>query len=416
MPVIETIITQHAEEISFLWLLRGKAVHAPHYSLKDLAKLDNRVEAHIDGLRVAGDAGWEICKEFLGAGEAGEVFAAAVLAFESSDEERIRMVIEVAEEKPETCRGLVSALGWLSWQEVEIHIRKLLAAESLPLHRAGLAACVAHRQDPGTPLIDALRNDDPVVRAQALQTVGELGRKDLIPFLQDNMTSEDDLCRYSAAWSTALLGDMGKASAAVLKPFVTMNFSRRKDAMKIALRRMPPSSALELQAELASQPDTMRLALIGAGVIGDPVLVPWLMERMMVPELARVAGESFTMITGVDIAYEDLEGKKPEGFEAGPTENPEDEDVSMDPDEDLPWPDPGLVPAWWARNKSALQDGARYLLGKPINLVNLQHVLRYGRQRQRAAAAIEMAIMNPGQPLFETRAPGFRQQRILGLN
>ena len=56
---------------------------------------------------------------------------------------------------------------------------------------------------------------------------------------------------------------------------------------------------------------------------------------MEVPELARVAGEAFTMITGVDIAYEDLEGEWPEDFEAGPTESPEDEDVEMDPDEDL---------------------------------------------------------------------------------
>ena len=65
---------------------------------------------------------------------------------------------------------------------------------------------------------------------------------------------------------------------------------------------------------------------------GDPAIMPWLIQMMEVPELARVAGESFTMITGVDIAYEDLEGEWPEGFEAGPTENPEDENVEMDSD------------------------------------------------------------------------------------
>lgn len=40
-----------------------------------------------------------------------------------------------------------------------------------------------------------------------------------------------------------------------------------------------------------------------------------------------------------------------------------------------------------------------------------QHVLRHGYQRQRAAAAIELAMMKPGQPLFEVRAPGFCQQK-----
>jgi hypothetical protein len=44
----------------------------------------------------------------------------------------------------------------------------------------------------------------------------------------------------------------------------------------------------------------------------------------------------------------------------------------------------------------------------------LGQVLRDGYQRQRAAAALELAIRNPGQPLFEVRAPGSRQQRILG--
>ena len=65
MPIIPVIIEQHAEEASFLWLLRDSAVNESHYSLSDLANLDNRVEAHLDGLRIAGDEGWETCKETL---------------------------------------------------------------------------------------------------------------------------------------------------------------------------------------------------------------------------------------------------------------------------------------------------------------------------------------------------------------
>jgi uncharacterized protein (TIGR02270 family) len=121
------------------------------------------------------------------------------------------------------------------------------------------------------------------------------------------------------------------------------------------------------------------------------------------------------MVTGVDIAYEDLEGKWPEGFEAGPTENPEDDYVELDPDEDLPWPNPQLIQKWWGRHKSQFSSGARYLMGKPISPDHLQHVLRTGRQRQRAAAALELAMLYRGQPLFEVRMPGFRQTQVLGL-
>jgi uncharacterized protein (TIGR02270 family) len=78
--IIETIVSQHAEEAAFLWLQRDGAVHEPHYSLKDLAKLDDRVEAHLDGLRIAGEGGWSLCRKNLEIKEPGEVFAAGVLA------------------------------------------------------------------------------------------------------------------------------------------------------------------------------------------------------------------------------------------------------------------------------------------------------------------------------------------------
>ena len=170
-----------------------------------------------------------------------------------------------------------------------------------------------------------------------------------------------------------------------------------------------------MAAKFRPKSDKIRLAIKGFGALGDSAVITSLIKAMQMPGLARLAGEAFSMITGVDIAYEDLEGEWPEGFEAGPTENPEDEDVEMDPDEDLPWPDPDLIHQWWGKNKKNFQNGTRYLCGKLISKEQCLHVLRYGYQRQRAAAAIELAMIFPGHPLFEVRAPGFRQQRLLGL-
>ncbi|WP_339137049.1 MAG: hypothetical protein WGN25_03685 [Candidatus Electrothrix sp. GW3-4] len=184
---IEDIITQHAEDAAFLWLLRDSAVYEPHYDLKDLAELDNRVEAHLDGLRIAGDVGWEICK-------------------------------------------------------------------------------------------DALSYQEP--------------------------------------------------------------------------------------------------------------------------------GEAFSIITGLDLAYEDLEGEWPEGFVAGPSEDPKDEDVDLDPDEDLPWPAPTLITQWWGANQGRFSIGTRYLAGQPIAADHLRQVLVTGFQRQRVAAAMELALLRPEQPLFAVQGTG----------
>jgi uncharacterized protein (TIGR02270 family) len=410
-PIIKPIIEQHIEEAAFLWLQRDAVVRGPHYSIRHLSHLDDRVDAHIDGLRIADEAGWEVCREALTIGEAGEVFAAAVLAFGSGDESRIQAVLEAGDDEPESSRGIISALGWLLPEEATRHIERLVSTESPHLRRIGLAASAIHRRDPGTPLISALVDEEPLLKARALQAVGELGRKDLLPIVLENLGAEDQKCRFYAAWSAALLGSSD--GVPVLRDLARGDGPYAERAGSMALRRMGVADGHSWVRELASDPGLQRLAVIGAGALGDPGYIPWLIEHMAIPRLARVAGESFTMITGVDIAYEDLEGKWPEGFEAGPTENPEDEDVALDPDEDLPWPNPELIGEWWSKNKSRFRNGTRYLLGNPMSVEQCQHVLRHGYQRQRAAAAIELAMLQPGQPLFEVRAPGFRQKQFL---
>ncbi|MBV6471037.1 MAG: hypothetical protein NBKEAIPA_02964 [Nitrospirae bacterium] len=410
-PIIVSIVSQHAEEAAFLWLLRNNAVHAPHYALKDLAKLDDRIEAHLDGLRIAGDAGWEFCREGLGQREPGEVFAAAVLAFESGDGNRINEVLSVGGASMELSRGLVSALGWIPFAQASPHIQRLLTAESSIQRQIGIAASAVHRQDPGAALLDSLSATDLSLKARSLKAVGELGRNDLLPVVKSNLNSEDPTSRFWAAWSGALLGE--PSAIPVLQRLAEQGGERAESACAMALRRMPLQAAHEWQRELAGRPETLRMAVQGLGVIGDPAGIPWLIERMAKPEVARVAGESFTMITGTDLAYEDLEGEKPEGFEAGPTENPEDENIEIDPDEDLPWPNPQLVERWWASHRLGFTNGTRYLLGKPMTVDWFNEVLRTGKQRQRTAAAIELSMREPGRPLFNTSAPGFRQQVLL---
>ena len=63
MIVTPAVIIQHVDDASFLWLLRDKAISQPQYSLVDLAKLDDRVEAHLDGLRIAGEASWSVVEK-----------------------------------------------------------------------------------------------------------------------------------------------------------------------------------------------------------------------------------------------------------------------------------------------------------------------------------------------------------------
>ncbi|MCI0668234.1 MAG: TIGR02270 family protein [Methylococcaceae bacterium] len=411
MAIIPTIISQHAEEASFLWLLRTAAVKAPHYSLKDIIKLDGRVEAHIDGLRIAGEAGWEICKNNLAFEEPGELFVAANLVLECNDRRRMADVLELVESVPETLPGFISAFGWVKPENLRGKVKDLLSAESPVCRQIGLAACVINRVDPGKHLDKAIESEQIRLKARALRAAGELKRRDLLPAVREHLSDPAPDCRFWAAWSAALLAKSKPLE--LLQKFVESRSQYQFQALQMVLRCLNLGDAQSWLKELARDPDNMRSLVIGAGITGNVAYIPWLIKQMGVPEQARIAGESFTMITGLDIAYEDLDGEWPEGYRPGPTENPEDQDVAMDPDEDLPMPDGALIAKWWDNHRQEFDPDQRYLCGKPISVYSCREILASGTQRQRIAAALELALLGSDEILFETRAPGFRQQTLL---
>jgi uncharacterized protein (TIGR02270 family) len=285
--------------------------------------------------------------------------------------------------------------------------------------RLGVAAAAIQRYDLGNRLATALRDEERRVRVRALRAIGELGRTDLFDAAREQVACEDRACRAAAAWSVARLagpgGSLDANVVSVLRDAVENGCEGSDRWLQIMARRVEPSWMREIIETWSATRATARPAMTAAGLLGDPVLIPWLIDRFDTPSLARPAGEAITMITGLSLGRRPFEGARPEGFVAGPTEDPEDERVEMDPDENLPWPNRQTVADWWAKHRGGFTPKSRYLLGRPLAEEWLEHVLRHGYQRQRAAAALELAIRRPGQPLFEVRAPGFRQQELLGL-
>ena len=164
---------------------------------------------------------------------------------------------------------------------------------------------------------------------------------------------------------------------------------------------------------LATDTAQLRWVIEGAGLVGDPTYVPWLMKHMSDDKLARLAGESFSLITGADLALLDLERKPPENFESGPNDDPNDANVAMDEDDGLPWPDAERVQRWWTQNSSGCMPGQRYFVGGLVTREHCIEVLRTGYQRQRILAAHHLCLLEPGSVLFEWRAPAWRQARAL---
>lgn len=418
--IIPAIIEQHAEEAAFLWMQRDAAASEPHYSLSDLAALDERVEAHIDGLRIAAQPGWEICSDALDEPDAGTIFTAAVLAFESSDNERIKKVIKAGSDSDETFCELVSALGWINQTQFAAMLTRLINSHSLPYQRLAISACAIRRQDSAQIIEQSLANDDPYIKARALRAIGEFKRHDLAPALSRYQNTDAD-CQFWAAWSSILLqggvlsgeNTNNSNNLAIISHHTSHKSPLQKHALQLILRVLDVAAAKSWLQGLAKKaktdPASLRTLLIAIGIFGDPIYIPTLITQMNNPQMARVAGESFTLITSVDLAYDDLDGDWPEDFEAGPTDEPEDQDVAMDIDESLPWPDVELISNWWKKHQGQFKAGNRYLMAKPISIDHCNEVLKNAMQRQRSAAAMELALLQSNVLLINVKVPGGRQ-------
>jgi hypothetical protein len=112
------------------------------------------------------------------------------------------------------------------------------------------------------------------------------------------------------------------------------------------------------------------------------------------------------------LAYRDLDRKPPRDFESGPNDDPADGNVSLDEDEQLPWPDPERIGQWWAVKRGRFNVGTPYFLGTSKPAAHWLQALSDAFQRQRHAAA--GTCKSPiRQAMFEVRARGRLQRQLL---
>ncbi|MDH5776655.1 MAG: TIGR02270 family protein [Gammaproteobacteria bacterium] len=399
------IYEQYVDEASFLWMLRSIVVNQPHYTKQDLLELENRIEAQIEGLMTSMSEGWEACEAALKLEEAGEVFTATIVAFRSHDMENIKKAVEVGLTNDSTYKGLISALGWLPDKLVGAWIERFLSGKDMNHKYLGVAACSLKRQDPGEQLLKILNRPDcqehHKLYARSLRLIGELRRQDLLPALNVAMNHDDPEIKFWALWSSILLGN--KSLVKHLKPFVLTSGPFSSRAINIAFRVLPVEEARKWISEMATKDGLNRAVIKATGILGDPHAVNWLIGQMAKPEYARLAAESFSMITGIDLEQHQLSMDIPDNAPLIPNNNVDDDDVSLDEDENLPWPDVSKVVAIWRRQGQNFIIGQRYFLGRPLNSELLRNKLEMGFQRQRHAAAMELALTDPEYTLVNTK-------------
>ena len=340
----------HAEELAYLWHRRRASLRSAELTLRDFVYLIERIEAHLQGMLVAGEALGEMFGGALKGDDRDEVFAAAWALLRRGHPDNVRMVLEafaaadgaaiggfadaLAMAPPthteptlraalahgSAAHAVAAALALASWKRLDPaskHLGQLLLHDEPAVAEAGWRALLQLEGGPPPPFVEALRRPLPPLRRAVLDVAVWRGEA-WLPEALRRFAAEGD--EAALGWCAALCGE------------------DEQDAV-LAL--------------IAARPAPQRAGL--AARIGRPKALAAVLAWMADPDpsLSAAAGQAWERMTGMAV-----EGKR--------TSLPVAEDA--DPvDKDFPpevWlPDLAKAERQWANHSERWLAGGRWCRG-----------------------------------------------------
>ena len=408
------ITEQFVIDASFLWVLRSIGVKQPHYSIEDIAELEKRIDANLDGAMSNYELAWDICVEELIYEQAGEVFTAAIIAFRSRNMDKIQHIVKHAFCNEETLKGLVSAIAWLPKVLINEWLQKFVFSKDLNHKHLALSICSVLRKNPGNILQELLEREDCLAHSglllRMLRLIGELKLYAFTNQCQKLIDHELPQIQFWANWSLVMLGE--QKQVVNLIPFMKEESSFQLLAIDTVFNVLPINKARAWISQSVQQPEMMRTVIRATGILGDPHAMPWLIEKMNHFDTAKIAGEAFTLITGIDLERYELSIDLPEELAIIPNDEIEDDNVDLDEDENLPFPDVNKINHTWLRYRDRYKAGARYIMGievtdnNPATVAKLNAMLQQAGQRQRASLALTIALLDAQSVFINIKARG----------
>ncbi|WP_095080754.1 hypothetical protein [Mesorhizobium sophorae] len=304
---IAAMVDQHASEAAFLWFRRRREIDGPILGETDIGRIDQRLNANLEGLMASGKAGWEAAQaHFADYAEPGELFVLGVLALHWGEAETVASAVDAATTLGEAgASGLSGAIARTPREYLSPFVAEWLDARDARLRGLGLAALWHHRVDPGTRLGDLLSNPDSDVRRRAFRLAGGLKRRDLLPTVLDGLDGDTSKERLTAAHAACLLGE-ARSAHPVLDQIVLAEPGLAPAAIEMRLLTTPLKAGKGWLQDRLKQPALRATATAAIGLLGDRSVMPWLIAKMREPELVFAAGLALRDLFEVDLNDTDL--------------------------------------------------------------------------------------------------------------
>jgi uncharacterized protein (TIGR02270 family) len=347
----------HFEELQFLWARRRAALRSPTETPRELVALEERIEAHVQGLLVVGTRMLPLVEPALTGEDRNAAFAAAYALLRLGDPALAeRVVAAIPTAPPPARRGLAEALCHVHAPAAEAGLRALAVSGDPAIAAVAfevLAFRGGLRPDAAGAVLDSLlAQEDPATRAAGWRVATYLCAPVQPRYLDAALRDETPGIRRAALEASAWAGAP-----------VVLDIGRRC-ADRAAEQPAPELvDALRLLAVLGGPEDVRRVAALAyapalgparfaiAGSLGSPALVDALLAGMADPDpvTAAAAGAAFTKLTGHDVTSPDTA-----------TVGSGDDDAAGDT---VALPDPGRARAVWGQVGAELSRAHRLCRG-----------------------------------------------------
>ena len=167
---IPSVLAEHLEQLAMLWEQREGAQRSPDFLREDAAELDERLEAHVDGLLFAGDEADALLEEGLKSDEAAGAFAAAYVLLRQKTQASADCVVDAfLEAQEDQLSGIRQALCHGPIKSIEQRLRDVCESKEPAAAIAALEVLAYHEKATGLlhRLFDYYADENPAVRQAA---------------------------------------------------------------------------------------------------------------------------------------------------------------------------------------------------------------------------------------------------------
>lgn len=393
-----------ADQGAFLWTQRRHLCNSPIDGLDALQRLDDKLEAAIEGMLLRPGESRAACRELIDEAEAGAVTMAAALAVASGDGPSLERLLALAEGQQRWRAELVESLAWLPYDMVRGLFSDVLAEHpDTLLGELVVLALQHHTRSPAS--LDWWRLlDQPATRAATIALIGVQQPGGCGEALPNLLPAEPGWVH----WSRQVCKHDGDGDVIV---------------QAVLARRMPaqlglPVAFASLGAEargawiqhLSDDPHNAALAVEAIGIDGRSDGIDQLIARYpgaATPLARKHIAHAYRRITGYYPAL-----ARSSNSPAAHDDDTEEELTELRPLDFLPSADLGRMKTWWRDNRARFDPTRRYRAGRPADTAWRDEILRSAPQSERAIVALERAALGHDR-VFPVNAPAWRQLNLL---